>query len=488
MTATMRLLATLLLFPAASLAQAQSTGFPDDAASRFEQTLASRNKARARMVLDQADPQQIAREMRATVPGACASRFRQAMQGYGTVGFYLETVRPRLEAEQVLSRQVADQLAALEWYWKQAWIIEEVNRERWERGEHLRPPGGGGGGGIALGQDGPDYTVQFLNARSARLELESRLRQLQAKVKQSPGLPALPSREASFTDPFTAQRRVHVFGELRPAYFDYPFPVKQLARAKFEASTRTPEDLARERVATIRSEMAAWCDQYSRERWHAAEEFLPALSRRLLMAERALHPNAADQVIFFERHRQQARLGEAFQARRGKDFDKWPTFLRLEADLWLLQVRAKTGQKAPLGCGEPTELACSDPELRRRLIRFQREMISADPRKLAREKAEAAQTETDYWFRVLLSGHLGRADGLFSAARMRLDAEFALAESPEAERVALERHWALMREIEIIQQGRFDSRNLSIDDLKQSRYHRLEAELWLVQASDKGKP
>jgi hypothetical protein len=63
----------------------------------------------------------------------------------------------------------------------------------------------------------------------------------------------------------------------------------------------------------------------------------------LLLAERALCPNAAAPIIFFERHRQQARLGEDFH-------QKGATFMCL-ADLWLIQVRAETGQKAPLGWG-----------------------------------------------------------------------------------------------------------------------------------------
>src|SRR5262249_58946545 len=81
-------------------------------------------------------------------------------------------------------------------------------------------------------------------------------------------------------------------------------------------------------------------------------DFLVGESRHMLDAERAIHPEPADQVPFFERHWLQT-LGEEDINRARFDAGRIPvgdvhqsTYERTQAELWLLEARRVAGNQA----------------------------------------------------------------------------------------------------------------------------------------------
>lgn len=100
---------------------------------------------------------------------------------------------------------------------------------------------------------------------------------------------------------------------------------------------------------------------------------------------------------------------------------------------------------------------------------------------IARAKLEAARLEQDARLKEFMAGR-GTLDNLESAFRRVLDAELALADTPTTRVAAHERYWRLTREIEAINQLRYNAGTRPITDLAQSRYSRLDAEYQLVRA------
>jgi hypothetical protein len=76
----------------------------------------------------------------------------------------------------------------------------------------------------------------------------------------------------------------------------------------------------------------------------------------------------------------------------------------------------------------------------------------------------------------------GTLDFLFGASRHLLDAERELSERKADQIAALERYLWCMREIEKVNQQRFDNGRLPIQDVAEARYNRIQAEIWLERA------
>jgi hypothetical protein len=105
---------------------------------------------------------------------------------------------------------------------------------------------------------------------------------------------------------------------------------------------------------------------------------------------------------------------------------------------------------------------------------------------LMKEQLEAAQTMTNARWEELLAGR-GTLDILFEASQHLLQAELDLA-TKRADRLAvLEAHWQRLKDIETLNEARFQAGRVPIADFAQSRFNRARAELWLERAK-KGLP
>jgi RNA polymerase sigma factor (sigma-70 family) len=97
---------------------------------------------------------------------------------------------------------------------------------------------------------------------------------------------------------------------------------------------------------------------------------------------------------------------------------------------------------------------------------------------LLKEQLEAAQTETDARWKEFLAGR-GTLDIAMHASQRLLQAEMELSHSKADFIAALEAHLQRMKDVETVNQARFDAGRIPLQDLAQSRFNRVRAALWL---------
>jgi hypothetical protein len=113
--------------------------------------------------------------------------------------------------------------------------------------------------------------------------------------------------------------------------------------------------------------------------------------------------------------------------------------------------------------------------------RWKWQAAHADPRELAKSKVEAARilyAARQYEFlrgRSTLQFFLQASLNLFEAER-------AVAASEAEQLIALNRYWARARMAEDVNRWRYLANKIQIYDYMQSKYERLRAEMWLVEA------
>ena len=76
----------------------------------------------------------------------------------------------------------------------------------------------------------------------------------------------------------------------------------------------------------------------------------------------------------------------------------------------------------------------------------------------------------------------GTLDFLIGASKRLVTAELDATDKKADQLSALKIHLERMRKVQAIDQGRYDAGRISIEDLSQSKYYRLEAEIWLERA------
>src|SRR5262249_52986451 len=112
--------------------------------------------------------------------------------------------------------------------------------------------------------------------------------------------------------------------------------------------------------------------------------------------------------------------------------------------------------------------------------------LQADLRRLAYDKLAAIREAWGSRFGEFMAGRgslssvLEDLRGWLDSERRWLDSEAALGNvKPTA---ALERHWVLTYLIDTVNKARYEAGRIPIQDYLQSRYARLEAEIWLIEA------
>lgn len=167
-------------------------------------------------------------------------------------------------------------------------------------------------------------------------------------------------------------------------------------------------------------------------------------------------------------------------------------FHRLEAELWLVQARARRGQVAapgvPRGSRTAHEVAWlqhlqedAGPRLSRDANAALFATTSARVGPLARARYEAARNELNERVKGFLAGR-ETLDAIVVCRHRLSRAELALCNTP-GERVAVyERQWEQAWFAEEVHQLKYNSGRVAIQDYAQSQYERLDAEIRLAQA------
>jgi outer membrane protein TolC len=101
---------------------------------------------------------------------------------------------------------------------------------------------------------------------------------------------------------------------------------------------------------------------------------------------------------------------------------------------------------------------------------------------LLKARLEAALKEAEGRRQVYREGESGTLNDLASSSLRLLEAERELSDQKADQIAALENHWQRMKELEEINQERFKAGRVSVMDLSQARFYRLQAEIWLERA------
>lgn len=110
--------------------------------------------------------------------------------------------------------------------------------------------------------------------------------------------------------------------------------------------------------------------------------------------------------------------------------------------------------------------------------------VSDKQKVLLKELHRAAREEMDARWQEFLAGR-GTLDIMLGASLRLLEAERELSDKKADQVTALENHWRRMREMEKVDQAQFQAGRLAEADWAQSRFYRIQAELWLEKAREK---
>jgi RNA polymerase sigma factor (sigma-70 family) len=159
------------------------------------------------------------------------------------------------------------------------------------------------------------------------------------------------------------------------------------------------------------------------------------------------------------------------------------TKLRLAgvAVLMLSLVSASAGLVALRTQAQPAQQPVSAAPL---VTKTDKKEVNVKLQALLNERLNAARTELDARTREFEAGR-GTLDMLFGASRRLVEAQRDMNGSKEDLLTALKDHVERMKQIEKINQDRFDAGRLPIYDLAESTYYRTEAEIWLERAKAK---
>jgi hypothetical protein len=107
--------------------------------------------------------------------------------------------------------------------------------------------------------------------------------------------------------------------------------------------------------------------------------------------------------------------------------------------------------------------------------------------KLLKERYNAAVAELQARSEEVKSGH-GSIEQLFDAARKVLRSELSLSDKPADRLAVLEKHLELEHAAEKVATTRHQAGKLNDAELAAARYLRIDAEIQLLRAKQKGKP
>jgi hypothetical protein len=132
-----------------------------------------------------------------------------------------------------------------------------------------------------------------------------------------------------------------------------------------------------------------------------------------------------------------------------------------------------------------------DDQKKAELEILRKETVEKNLKRLVQERIETAKKEFEARMKQFEAGK-GTLDFLIAASKRWLNAETHAIPSGVSE-AYLQAHFDRMKKIQDINQERFDQGRISIEDLAQAKYYRLEAEIWLERMkagewNERGEP
>lgn len=113
--------------------------------------------------------------------------------------------------------------------------------------------------------------------------------------------------------------------------------------------------------------------------------------------------------------------------------------------------------------------------------------IGARLKSLLKARLDAASTELNSRWKEYCAGR-GTLDIVIGSSRRLLEAETDLSIKTADQTVAWESHLQRMKDLYVINLARFNAGRISINDLKEVEFYRLQAEIWLERAKAQAKP
>jgi hypothetical protein len=262
-----------------------------------------------------------------------------------------------------------------------------------------------------------------------------------------------------------------------------PLHCKQLARGQFETAHADLQTLAQARLEAARIIYETEFQEFLRGRGTLA--FLLDSLRRLLDAERAVHSGNADRRAALESYYEHARWIEQVNKERYEVGRIWipdylgSTYVRLEAEGWLAESRAKpTNGRA---AAAPLARNAGADALQAKDLAKAKFLSRAGGDELKRAKVRTARTIYAAREKEFMFGR-GIQDFLLEAARRLLEAEQASSPREADHLSALEKYWEQARQNEAVNRQRFVDGRIPMKEYAESRYSRVEAEIRLARA------
>jgi hypothetical protein len=256
-----------------------------------------------------------------------------------------------------------------------------------------------------------------------------------------------------------------------------------VARAKFERDGADLRELAIARAAAARGCYEARQREFFNGR--GTLTFLLNVSLWLLNAEDGLENSPSGRKDALERYWERTRVIEAIQKDRFeagrvslKDYTH-PKEKRLQAEIWLAKAKAGHAPEAarsPWVYGDPGSVTDE-----KGLAKARFRASKSDVRDLLRQRYEAALVTWGSRAKEFLAGR-GTLDFLHEAALSLVEAELELDGSPADRLAALERYWEFTKRGEEINRGRYQDGRIAVQDLFESKYQRIVAEIRLGRA------
>ncbi len=403
-----------------------------------------KERAQARFEAAHANVRELEQAKLEAARGEVEARLKEFLAGRGTLDILLGTSQDWLEAQRAVLREPANQLAALERHWMLAKQIDHVNQVRYLAGR------------IPI-QD-------YLQSRHDRLEAQIQVTHARAQQgKSAAGVIALPGFGP----------RVNWLGS------------KVVAKAKYESARVEVRELERAKLAAARGEVEARFKEFLEGR--GTLDILLAASQRWLDAERAVHPERADQVAALEKHWLLARRAEEVNRAR-HDAGRIPTkdylqtkHVRLQTEIALQQAQIPGERPFTSTRGAIGGFSGLAPIDSKEVAQAKSKAATADLRELAQAKLQAILWAHESREKEFLAGR-GTIDILLEVARQVRDSELAVAGTEADRRAALERYWVRTKRVEEVNKPRYEAGRISIEAYLQSRYYRLDAEIQLIKA------
>lgn len=454
---TIYLLSGLLLRTGTSTAQ--DAPRPVDR-KQSKEILETRQLAKAKFEAMQADPAEVAGERLSAAWLEYEARRKEHLAGRGTLDFLLAAGKAVAQAELSVSANPAEHAGSLKWLWEQGWAIEMLNKARYDSGR------------IPI----QDYA-------------QSQLDRLDAQIRYFRS----PAVMANEPPRYLAVERPYVSELVAVAKYDRLMHVRRWAQHQFEAHQATLEDFHRAKRAAALAQFEARFKEF--EAGRGTLDFLLEAAVALREVEVALSNRKEDQLAADEQFWEAAYMTERVNRARyeagripvqdyaASRYQRFDAALRLQHDLpagaaadgstaavgavWLLSRERRCGSEGPAA---PTVASRAE---RRQYAQARFDDWQAAPETLARQRLDAAQQEQDSRMKEFLAGR-GTLDFLLDVLQRRLRAELALKVEPS---VAWERYWTELYGIETVNQGLYRDGRIPIQDIAQSRFHRLSAAL-----------